>query len=150
MQILNLAVIHKPSYPWQYVEGNYCYLRVKTCLPVQAITVWYGDPFWFSGPEKKPQLSCCEMQPTQRMPDSQLYAVSIRMQTHKLHYYFVIKLQTDISMFPMFFHRRIVSHLHGQAVLHGIRFFRIGFAMRKIIMTQRSLSQPVIIFMVVR
>ena len=98
MQILNLAVIHKPSYPWQYVEGNYCYLRVKTCLPVQAITVWYGDPFWFSGPEKKPQLSCREMLPTQRMPDSQLYAVSIRMQTHKLHYYFVIKLQTGMCV----------------------------------------------------
>lgn len=124
--------------------------------------------FW---PGKKPQLSCCEMQPTQRMPDSQLYAVSIRMQTHKLHYYFVIKLQTGMCAWlsecgvtlpikepgalryfnvPYVFHRRIVSHLHGQAVLHGIRFFRIGFAMRKIIMTQRSLSQPVIIFMVVR
>lgn len=99
MQILKLDIVHQAAYPWQYVEGKLCHLRLRTTEDVKKIAVWYGDPFWFSGTDKEPVLECCHMRLTQNILDDVLYSVTIPMRTHKLHYYFEIILEGNKTVF---------------------------------------------------
>lgn len=99
MQILKLDITHRAAYPWQYVEGRGCTLRLRTAESINRISVWYGDPFWFSGLDKKPVLERLDMQQTQKILGDVLYSAVIPMRTHKLHYYFEIFLANGDRVF---------------------------------------------------
>lgn len=94
MRFLNIEIEHRACYPWQFVQGKACTLRLRCNEPALKITVLHGDPFWFAkGKKKEPVLEETEVSSKQILLDDTWYSVTISMQTHKLRYHFAITLQ---------------------------------------------------------
>lgn len=93
MRFLNFEIEHRACYPWQFVQGKNCTLRLRCNVPVLKITVLHGDPFWFAeGKKKEPVLEETELAAKQILLDDTFYSVTIPMRTHKLRYHYVITL----------------------------------------------------------
>lgn len=93
MQFFDYEIEHRARYPWQFVQGKSCTLRLRCNEPVLKITVLHGDPFWFAeGKKKEPVLEETELVAKQILLDDTFYSVTIPMQTHKLRYHFGITL----------------------------------------------------------
>lgn len=94
MHFLPYDIEHHAGYPWQFVQGRTCFLRLRCNEPVKEIKIRFGDPFWFPGQGEK--LPVLEEQPvlcTQCFLEDTFYSIAIPMQTHKLRYHFLIQLQ---------------------------------------------------------
>lgn len=52
MQFFDYEIEHRARYPWQFVQGKSCTLRLRCNEPVLKITVLHGDPFWFAEGEE--------------------------------------------------------------------------------------------------
>lgn len=93
MRFFDYEIEHRARYPWQFVQGKSCTLRLRCNEPVLKITVLHGDPFWFAeGEKKEPVLEETELVAKQILLDDTFYSVTIPMQTHKLRYHFGITL----------------------------------------------------------
>lgn len=93
MRFFDYEIEHRARYPWQFVQGKSCTLRLRCNEPVLKITVLHGDPFWFAeGKKKEPVLEETELVAKQILLDDTFYSVTIPMQTHKLRYHFGITL----------------------------------------------------------
>ncbi len=93
MRFFDYEIEHRARYPWQFVQGKNCTLRLRCNEPVLKITVLHGDPFWFAeGKKKEPVLEETELVAKQILLDDTFYSVTIPMQTHKLRYHFGITL----------------------------------------------------------
>ncbi len=93
MRFFDNEIEHRARYPWQFVQGKSCTLRLRCNEPVLKITVLHGDPFWFAeGKKKEPVLEETELAAKQILLDDTFYSVTIPMRTHKLRYHFVITL----------------------------------------------------------
>lgn len=100
MKILNIDIEHHSIYPWQFMRGKNCYLRLRTTELVRMVTVVYGDPYWFSETgEKTPVLSRCILSPAYKIFNEQFYSIMIPMHTHKLRYYFIIELMNGEQVY---------------------------------------------------
>ena len=93
MRFFDYEIEHRACYPWQFVQGKSCTLRLRCNEPVLKITVLHGDPFWFAeGKKKEPVLEETELVAKQILLDDTFYSVTIPLRTHKLRYHFVITL----------------------------------------------------------
>lgn len=93
MRFFDFEIEHHACYPWQFVQGKSCTLRLRCNVPVLKITVLHGDPFWFAeGKKKQPVLEETELAAKQILLDDTFYSVTIPLRTHKLRYHFVITL----------------------------------------------------------
>lgn len=94
MFLLDLNIEHQARYPWQFVEGSLCTLRIKCNEPAASVEVKYGDPFWFIGGNKlTPQLYTARLERKQQVLDDTYYSITLKMDTHKLRYHFIITLE---------------------------------------------------------
>lgn len=99
MQFFDYEIEHRARYPWQFVQGKSCTLRLRCNEPVLKITVLHGDPFWFAeGGKKEPVLEEAEVFSKQLLLDDTYYSVTIPVQTHKLRYHFVITLYDGTTL----------------------------------------------------
>lgn len=93
MRFFDFEIEHRACYPWQFVQGKACTLRLRCNVPVLKITVFHGDPFWFAeGKKKEPVLEETALAANQILLDDTFYSVTIPLRTHKLRYHFVITL----------------------------------------------------------
>jgi len=93
MRFLDHTIEHRARYPWQFVQGKECTLRLRCNEPVLSITVLHGDPFWFAeGETKAPVLEETQVSSRQKLLDDTWYSVTIPLRTHKLRYHFAITL----------------------------------------------------------
>lgn len=100
MQFLNYNIEHRADYPWQFVEGRICHLKVQSRESIASIIVFYGDPFCYvPNSMKQPVLVCKEMPCTTELPGRNVYTTDIPMATHKLRYHFVITLSDGTCVF---------------------------------------------------
>lgn len=99
MQFFDYEIEHRARYPWQFVQGKSCTLRLRCNEPVLKITVLHGDPFWFAeGGKKEPVLEEAEVFSKQLLLDDTYYSVTIPVHTHKLRYHFVITLYDGTTL----------------------------------------------------
>lgn len=99
MQFFDYEIEHRARYPWQFVQGKSCTLRLRCNEPVLKITVLHGDPFWFAeGEKKEPVLEETEVSSKQLLLDDTYYSVTIPVQTHKLRYHFAITLYDGTTL----------------------------------------------------
>lgn len=99
MQFFDYEIEHRARYPWQFVQGKSCTLRLRCNEPVLKITVLHGDPFWFAeGEKKEPVLEEAEVFSKQLLLDDTYYSVTIPVHTHKLRYHFVITLYDGTTL----------------------------------------------------
>lgn len=99
MQFFDYEIEHRARYPWQFVQGKSCTLRLRCNEPVLKITVLHGDPFWFAeGEKKEPVLEETEVSSKQLLLDDTYYSVTIPVQTHKLRYHFTITLYDGTTL----------------------------------------------------
>lgn len=99
MQFFDYEIEHRARYPWQFVQGKSCTLRLRCNEPVLKITVLHGDPFWFAeGGKKEPVLEEAEVSSKQLLLDDTYYSVTIPVHTHKLRYHFVITLYDGTTL----------------------------------------------------
>ena len=78
MHFLPYDIEHHAGYPWQFVQGRICFLRLRCNEPVKEITIRFGDPFWFSGQGEK--LPVLEEQPVlceQRFLEDTFYSIAV-------------------------------------------------------------------------
>ena len=93
MQIQNLNIMHRASYPWQYIQGRTCFLQLESSEEISSLHILYGDPFHFApGSLKQPVLRCQIVPCIFQTPLERIYAIAIPMETHKLRYHFEITL----------------------------------------------------------
>lgn len=93
MRFFDFEIEHRACYPWQFVQGKSCTLRLRCNVPVLKITVLHGDPFWFAeGKKKQPVLEETELAAKQILLDDTFYSVTIPLRTHKLSYHFELTL----------------------------------------------------------
>lgn len=93
MRLLQYSMEHRADYPWQFVTGDTCMLRLRCNEPVRAVHVVFGDPFWFlDGDKLRPNLHTLPVENRQELLGDIFYSVTIQMETHKLRYHFVIDL----------------------------------------------------------
>ena len=99
MRFFDYEIEHRARYPWQFVQGKNCTLRLRCNEPVLKITVLHGDPFWFAeGGKKEPVLEETEVSSKQLLLDDTYYSVTIPVHTHKLRYHFVITLHDGTTL----------------------------------------------------
>lgn len=99
MQFFDYEIEHRARYPWQFVQGKSCTLRLRCNEQVLKITVLHGDPFWFAeGEKKEPVLEETEVSSKQLLLDDTYYSVTIPVHTHKLRYHFVITLYDGTTL----------------------------------------------------
>lgn len=99
MQFFDYEIEHRARYPWQFVQGKSCTLRLRCNEPVLKITVLHCDPFWFAeGEKKEPVLEETEVSSKQLLLDDTYYSVTIPVQTHKLRYHFAITLYDGTTL----------------------------------------------------
>lgn len=100
MHLLNYQIEHRADYPWQFVVGNRCMLRLRCNESIKSINIVFGDPFWFIGGDKlRPNLHKLSVTNKQTLLDDIFYTVSVEMETHKLRYHFEIVLEDGTELY---------------------------------------------------
>lgn len=100
MHLLNYQIEHRAEYPWQFVVGKRCMLRLRCNESVRSINVVFGDPFWFiDGDKLRPKLHALPVTEKKTLLDDTFYTVSLEMETHKLRYHFEIILEDGTELY---------------------------------------------------
>ena len=94
MRLLHYSMEHRADYPWQFVTGNTCTLRLRCNEPIRSINVVFGDPFWFlHGDRRRPNLHTLPVEDKKTFFGDTFYSVTLEMETRKLRYHFEIVLE---------------------------------------------------------
>ena len=95
MRLLHYSMEHRADYPWQFVTGSTCTLRLRCNEPVRSINVVFGDPFWFlHGDRRRPNLHTLPVTDKTTLLGDTFYSVTVKMETQKLRYHFEIVLES--------------------------------------------------------
>lgn len=100
MRLLHYPMEHRADYPWQFVTGNTCMLRLRCNEPVRSIHIVFGDPFWFlNGDKQRPNLHTLPVTDKTTLLGDTFYSVTVKMETQKLRYHFEIVLESGEKVF---------------------------------------------------
>lgn len=100
MRLLHYSMEHRADYPWQFVTGSTCTLRLRCNEPVRSINVVFGDPFWFlHGDRRRPNLHTLPVEDKKTFLGDTFYSVTLEMETRKLRYHFEIVLENGETVF---------------------------------------------------
>ena len=100
MRLLHYSMEHRADYPWQFVTGSTCTLRLRCNEPIRSINVVFGDPFWFlHGDRRRPNLHTLPVEDKKTFLGDTFYSVTLEMETRKLRYHFEIVLENGETVF---------------------------------------------------
>ena len=99
MRLLHYSMEHRADYPWQFVTGSTCTLRLRCNEPVRSINVVFGDPFWFCMGTDGGPTSTRRSGTKRHFWATRSIRVTLEMETRKLRYHFEIVLENGKRCF---------------------------------------------------